>query len=240
MIIYLLPGKREDGGVDLQSLEHDERRLVLHDRVSPAAGHLRDTVHEFPSAHVPNNNRNETRKTRGNSPVDTPNQDPSIRASHRIAEHPKLAIVPGSQGGGRRLAARNPLPDPPTVIRAHEPEEAQDSGLQRDAGDDDAVAVQQQLRLVVAGGGGERAADGLQDQAGDVGGHEDERVQAGAEARERRVDRERDVLEREVDRDADERGREDDGADLRLEGVRVPGVLVQEHARDVAWIATVS
>lgn len=43
-----------------------------------------------------------------------------------------------------------------------------------------------------------------------------------------------DVLEGEVDGDADHGGREDDGADLELEGAAVPGVVVEEDAADVA------
>ena len=45
----------------------------------------------------------------------------------------------------------------------------------------------------------------------------------------------RDVLEREVDRYAYQRRREDDGADLRLEGAGVPWVGVQEDAGYVTW-----
>jgi hypothetical protein len=47
------------------------------------------------------------------------------------------------------------------------------------------------------------------------------------------------VLERQVDGDADEGGREDDGDDLRLEGVLVPRVVGQRDARAVAWFIVV-
>jgi hypothetical protein len=45
----------------------------------------------------------------------------------------------------------------------------------------------------------------------------------------------RDVLERQVDGHADEGWREDDGADLQLEGAVVPGVGVQQDAPNVAF-----
>ena len=42
------------------------------------------------------------------------------------------------------------------------------------------------------------------------------------------------MFEGEVDCGADEGWAEDDGADLELEGVLVPGVVVEEDAADVA------
>lgn len=105
--------------------------------------------------------------------------------------------MPGSQGVGRslrRLTTGDPPLDAQEVVDAHHAKEAEDGGLQGDTGDDDAVAREQQLRLVVPGGRGEAAADGLQDQARDVGGDEDERVQARADAREGRVEGQGDVL----------------------------------------------
>lgn len=47
------------------------------------------------------------------------------------------------------------------------------------------------------------------------------------------------MLEGDVDGDADEGRSDDDGADLELEGVLVPGVLVQECSTDVAFFMLV-
>lgn len=142
--------------------------------------------------------------------------------------------MPRGQSVGRRLAAAHPPAHAAVVVGAQGAEAGEHGALQGDAGDDDAVARQQQGRVVEAGGGGEAAADGLQHQARDVGRHEDQRVQARAQARQRRAQRQRDVLQRQVDGDADQRRRQDDGADLRLERARVPRVRVQLHARHVA------
>lgn len=86
----------------------------------------------------------------------------------------------------------------------------------------------------MAGGGGDAAADGLHDEARDVGGEEDARVPDGGEARDGGVEREGDVLEREVDADADKGRAEDNGADLQLKGAFVPRVGGEEDAADVA------
>lgn len=43
------------------------------------------------------------------------------------------------------------------------------------------------------------------------------------------------MLEGEVNGDTDEGRREDDGADLQLEGVLVPGVIIEEDAADVSY-----
>lgn len=93
-----------------------------------------------------------------------------------------------------------------------------------------------QLRVRLARGGGDAAADGLHDEAGQVGGEEDARVPHGPDAREGRVERQGDVLEGQVDGGADEGRGDDDAADLHLEGVLVPGVLVHEGAADVSFL----
>lgn len=72
----------------------------------------------------------------------------------------------------------------------------------------------QQVLIVLARGGGERAPHGLDDEARDVGGEEEERVPLGGDAREGRVEGESGVLEDEVDGGAEDGGREDDDAYL--------------------------
>ena len=90
-------------------------------------------------------------------------------------------------------------------------------------------------KVVVTRRGGQRAADGLHEQARHVERDEDEGVQARAHAREARAEGEAEVLEGEVDGDAEEGWGEDDGADLSLKGVLVPGVGAQGNAGGVAW-----
>lgn len=86
----------------------------------------------------------------------------------------------------------------------------------------------------MAGGGGDAAADGLDDEAGDVGGEKDARVPDGGQAGKGRVQGEGNVLEREVDADADKGRAQDDGADLQLKGAFVPRVRGEQDAADVA------
>lgn len=118
------------------------------------------------------------------------------------------------------------LAHPEPVIDAQPAEDSQHHDLQADAGDDGVVPAVEQLLVVAPRGGGDATADGLDDQARQVGGQEEAWVPLGVEAREGRVEREGDVLERQVDGDADERWAENNGADLELEGVLVPGVVV--------------
>lgn len=171
-------------------------------------------------------------------PVDAPKQDGTVRTGDGVDKHPELAVRPERLGLGIGLVGADPLPDPDVVVGRHDAEEDQDDHLERDAGDDGLVAVVDELEVgVVAGGAGagrEGAADGLDEQAGHVGRHEDEREQVRADAGERRVQRQADVLEGEVDGDADQRRRQDDGTDLRLEGTLVPRVRMERDARSIA------
>jgi hypothetical protein len=83
--------------------------------------------------------------------------------------------------------------------------------------------------------GRQGTANSLHTQARDVEWDENKGVQVGADARQGRVEREADVFERQVDGDADEGWAEDDGDDLGLEGMLVPGVVGERDARGVAW-----
>lgn len=195
---------------NLQALKHDEARLVPHDRAAPSPAHLGDTV-------------------------DAPDQDARVGAGHGVEEEAEPLVRPQPRRVRAGLAGPEPAPRPPEVVRAHEPEAQEHDDLQRDADDDDPVADEEQVRVVGAGGGGQGAADGLQDQARHVGRHEDDGVQTRPNAGERRVEREDHVFERQVDGDADQCRREDDGADLRLEGVLVVRVIVQLYAAYVSY-----
>ena len=123
---------------------------------------------------------------------------------------------------------------PEPVIRAHNSERHENHNLEGDARDDGVVPAIQQLAVVAVGRGGERAADGLDEQARDVGGQEDDGVPAGPDARDGRVEVEADVLEGQVDAGADHGRGEDDGADLELEGAAIPGVVAEEDAADIS------
>jgi hypothetical protein len=198
------------GTKNLQTLEHDEARLVPHDGAAPASAHLSDTV-------------------------DAPDQDASVGAQHGVEEDAEPPVGPEGQGLGRGVAGAQPAGYAHEVVGAHSAEAEQDDDLHGDAHDDDAVAGQQEAGVVGAGGGGEAAADGLQHQARDVGRDEDGWVQPRAHTREGRVQRQHHMLEREVDGYADQRWRENDGADLRLEGALVPRVVVQLYAPYIAY-----
>lgn len=168
-------------------------------------------------------------------PVDASDKDGQVRQADGDEKDAKVAAAPdGEAVAALGLGAPHPAGDADEVVEPEGAKGGEDDDLQGDAGDDGLVARLLELGLVVAGRGGDAAADGLDDEAGDVGGEEDARVPGGGDAGDGRVQGEGDVLEGEVDADADERRAEDDGADLQLKGALVPGVAVQEDAADVA------
>lgn len=73
-------------------------------------------------------------------------------------------------------------PDPDDVVGAERAEGEQHHDLQHDARDDEVVARRQQRGVVPARGGRDAAADGLDDEAREVGGEEDARVPGGRQA----------------------------------------------------------
>lgn len=126
------------------------------------------------------------------------------------------------------------------IVESQPTKDAQNNNLQHDPRDDGIVPSIEKRLVIVPSGCRDAAPDGLDDEAAEVGGQEEARVPDGRDARERRVQGEGDVLQCEVDGDADESRGEDDGADLELEGVLVPGVVVHEDATDVAYFFRVS
>lgn len=138
--------------------------------------------------------------------------------------------------GALSLGTSHVLPHANIVVGAEEAKDDEDDDLQRNAGDDGAVAALLELAVGLASGSGDAASDGLDDEAAQVGGEEDDWVPARGDAGDGRVEVDGDVLEGEVDGDADEGGREDDGADLELEGAVVPGVRVKLDATNVACV----
>lgn len=196
----------------LQSLQHDKARFVSHNGAPPAAAHLGDAV-------------------------DAPDQDAEVGAQDGVEEQAGPPVAPEGEGAGGQdvfLATLERAAHPHQVVRGHGAEAEQDGDLEGDADDDDAVAGEQQGGVVGLGRGGEAAADGLQDQARDVGGDEDERVQPRPDARERRRKRQHRVLERQVDGDAQQRRRQHDAADLQLEAVLAERVRVELQPAYVA------
>ena len=131
--------------------------------------------------------------------------------------------------------AHSPLPHAEIIIRHRRPKPRQHHDLQHNARNNAPIPMHHQTGILERRAGRQRAADGLDEQARDVERDKDERVQARRDARQRRVERQADVLEGQVDGDAHEGGREDDGDDLRLEGVLVPGVGGERDARGVAY-----
>lgn len=136
-----------------------------------------------------------------NSPVNTPNQNPRIRTRNSVHEPAKLPILPRLQRPSiilpdhlLLLHTPNPPLRPQIVIAHHKPKAPQHSALQRDSRNNNPIPALQQLRVRVPGASGETTADSLQDEARDVGGDEDEGVEARAQAREGRVEGERYVL----------------------------------------------
>ena len=106
--------------------------------------------------------------------------------------------------------------------------------MKNNTGHDNAVPMLQQSQVAAASRRGDAAADGLDNQAGDVGGHEEDGVELWREAAERAVQGADGVFQSEIQADADQAGPEDDGDDLDLEGVGIPRVVGEEDAGGVA------
>lgn len=92
----------------------------------------------------------------------------------------------------------------------------------------------QQSQVIPTRRRGNAATDSLDDQTGNVGGHKKDGIKLWREAAERAVQGANGVFQGEVQADADQAGPEDNGDDLNLEGVGVPGVRGEEDAGDVA------
>lgn len=168
-------------------------------------------------------------------PVDASDENDEKGAGDGVAELLKLGVVPQLPAvGALGLGQAHVLAHADIVVGAEDAKDDEHDDLQGHAGDDGAVAALLQLGVGLAAGRGDAAANGLDDEAAQVGGQEDEGVPARADARHGRVEVDGDVLERQVDGDADEGGREDDGADLQLKRAVVPRVGVQLDAANVA------
>lgn len=206
----VVEGEQECGDEDEGAVEDEEAGLVLHDFVAPTAGHFSDTVD-----------------------ASDENDDESTR--HGIAELLKVGVVPELPAiSPLSLGSRHVLPHTNIVVSAKEAKDDEHDDLQRNTGNDGAVTTLLKLAVGLATSSGDTTSDGLDDEAAQVGGEEDDWVPARGDAGDGRVEVDGDVLEGEVDGDADEGGREDDGADLELEGAVVPGVGVKLDATNIA------
>jgi hypothetical protein len=138
------------------------------------------------------------------------------------------------------LRASHVPPHSDIVVDAEDAKDDEHNNLQRNTSNDGAVTALLKLAVGLATGSSNTTSDGLDDEAAEIGGEEDDWVPAGGDAGDGGVEVDGDVLESEIDGDADEGGREDDGADLELEGAVVPGVRVKLDATNVACERCVS
>lgn len=132
------------------------------------------------------------------------------------------------------------LPHSNIVIRAEDSKGDEHDNLQRNTGNNCTVSRLGQFGVGVAASSCDASTDGLDDEAAQVGGEEDDGVPAGLDARDGGVEVDGDMLEGEIDGDTDESGCEDDGADLQLESAAIPGVGVELDATNVAYLECVS
>jgi hypothetical protein len=174
-------------------------------------------------------------------PVDASDQNDNVSNRDGIAELLKVAIVP-EPISIRILGLRegHGLPHSDVVVRAEDSKDDEHNDLQRNTSDDGTVSRLGQLGVGVAAGSCDTSTDGLDDEAAQVGGEEDDGVPAGLDTRDGGVEVDGDMLEGEIDGDADERGCEDDGADLQLKSAAIPGVGVELDATNVAYLECVS
>lgn len=138
------------------------------------------------------------------------------------------------------LRESHPLPHSNIVIRAEDSKGDEHNDLQRNTSNNGTVSGLGQLRIGVAASSCDTSTDGLDDEAAQVGGEEDDGIPAGLDARDGGVEVDGDMLEGEIDGDADEGWCEDDGADLQLESTAIPGVGVELDATNVAYLECVS
>lgn len=169
--------------------------------------------------------------------VDAADEQAGIGNAHCPQERPEL-LVDEQRGASLVLSRDGTTPKgssrPEQVISSQAAKHKQDDHLKNNAGHNNAVPMLQQSQVVAASRRGDAAADGLDDQAGDVGGHEEAGVELWREAAERAVQGADGVFQGEIQADADQAGPEDDGDDLDLEGVSVPWVGGEEDAGGVA------
>ena len=179
------------------AVEHDEVRLALHDRVRPPFRHLRDTEH---AAHEDGEEGDEDR-------------------SGEELEFCRGEQVDGclGEGGAVHVGAV-------AVVGYKDREHDERGDLPGDTGHHEIVAdLLRGFRVCCRG---DAAACALQDEGEQITEDEDPGVELGADAGVGAADGEDEVFEREVDARGDEGGRDDQAADLDVEAVLVPWVVV--------------
>lgn len=228
--------EQEGGDEDEGAVEDEEAGLVLHDSVAPTAGHFSDTV--IRCALVVDYGVCMMTRMRGEIiPVDASDQDNNISSGHGVAEFLKVAVVPEPPSiRVLGLWESHVLPHPNIVIRAEHSKGDEHNDLQCNTSNNGTVSRLGQLGVGVAASSCDASTDGLDDEAAQVGGEEDDGVPAGLDAGDGGVEVDGDMLEGEIDGDADESGCEDDGADLQLESTAIPGVGVELDATNVAYL----
>lgn len=133
----------------------------------------------------------------GSIPINASNKKHRIRRSNGIHKYSKLFVLPQGKNLRTDLLRLHPDPllHPRGIIQRGEPEHHKYNDLQTDTRDDDSVSVLEQCEIRLARAGGQPAADGLEEQAGNIGGDEDGWVERGSDAGEGRVQRQTDVFE---------------------------------------------
>lgn len=170
----------------------------------------------------------------GDIPVNTTDQDGGESTSNTTNKKTEFAVLPESDSCRIGLGAFQVFAQAKVVIRAQDAEAKEHDDLQDDTRNDGTVAAVEKGLVVTLGGRGNTASDGLDNETREIGGEEDARVPLRCKAGDLRVEVEGDVLEGQVDGDADEGRAKDNGADLHLESVLVPGVIVHHSTADVA------
>lgn len=132
------------------------------------------------------------------------------------------------------------LPHSNIVVDAEDSKNDEHDDLQRNTSNNGTVSRLGQLGVGVAASSCDTSTDGLDDEAAQVGGKEDDGIPARLDARDGGVEVDGDMLESEIDGDADESGCEDDGADLQFKTALIPGVGVELDATNVAYLECVS
>jgi hypothetical protein len=169
--------------------------------------------------------------------VNAADEQAGIGNAHCPHEHPELLV--DEQCGASLVLSRHSTtleraPRPEQVISSQAAKHKQDDYLKHNTRHNNPVSMLQQSQVGPASRRGDAAADGLDDQAGNVGGHEEDGVELWREAAERAVQGADSVFQGEIQADADQAGAEDDGDDLNLEGIGVPGIVGEEDAGGVA------
>ena len=189
----------ERGDANHDAVQDDKVRLILHDGVSPALGHLADTE-------------------------DATDEDGQVGQDEAAGEELEACRV--QELDGRVFERQSVGVDSVDVVGDHASEDEERKDLPHDTGHHEVVTGGLQGRTTV-GRRCDSSTRSLQDEREEIGSAEDPGVEPGLDAGEVCAKLKGDVFEGKVDAGGDKGGGDDETGDLNVESVGRPGVVVE-------------